>query len=170
MKCFFSTFALMAGAISMANAAPIEYENGGFRARLTGYGNVGVIEPNFAINNATDIIDWSVRGQMTYDINDIHRLGVVYSINDHGVDEKHYAHDLFALWQVKDYGRMEIGITESVAEKLGLGLPDVGGLRVNEHPLFYKEIEPHGSVITDTTLANCDTSLRLNVVDRKSVV
>lgn len=164
MKCFFSTFALMAGAISMANAAPIEYENGGFRARLTGYGNVGVIEPNFAINNATDIIDWSVRGQMTYDINDIHRLGVVYSINDHGVDEKHYAHDLFALWQVKDYGRMEIGITESVAEKLGLGLPDVGGLRVNEHPLFYKEIEPHGSVITDTTLANCDTSLRLNVV------
>ena len=164
MKTSFFTLALFATTIMSAYAAPIEYENGGFRARLSGYGNLGMIEPNFAINNVTEIVDWSVRGQMTYDINDIHRLGFVYSVNDHGIDEKRYAHDLFALWQVKEYGRIEIGITESVAEKLGLGLPDVGGLRVNEHPLFYKEIKPHHSVITDTTLANCDTSLRVNVV------
>ena len=164
MKRSFVAFLLCAVTIMSANAAPIEYENGGFKARVSGYGNLGLIEPDFAINNATVLADWSVRGQMTYDINDVDRLGLVYSINDHGVDEKHYAHDLFALYQAKGYGRVEIGITESVAEKLGLGLPDVGGLRVNEHPLFYKEIKPHGPVITDTTLANCDTSLRLNVV------
>lgn len=164
MKTSFFAFALFTATTLSAFAEPIEYENGGFRARVSGYGNLGVIEPDFAINNTTEIVDWSVRGQITYDLNDVHRLGFVYSINDHGVDEKHYAHDLFALYQIKDYGRVEIGITESVAEKLGLGLPDVGGLRVNEHPLFYKEIEPHGPVITDTVLANCDTSLRLNVV------
>ena len=168
MKTSFFALALLASTLSAAGAAPLEYRNGDFRARVSGYGNIGIIEPNFALNNVSEIADWSVRGQMTYDINDVHRLGFVYSINDHGVDEKHYAHDLFALWQVKDYGRMEIGITESVAEKLGLGLPDVGGLRVNEHPLFYKEIEPHGAVITDTTLANCDTSLRVNVVSAQS--
>ena len=164
MKASYIAIGVLLATISNVHATPIEYENGGFRARVSGYGNIGVIEPNFALNNAELLADWSVRGQMTYDFNETHKIGFVYSINDHGVDEKNYAHDLFALWQVKGYGRMEIGITESVAEKLGLGLPDVGGLRVNEHPLFYKEIKPRGSVITDTTLANCDTSLRLNVV------
>lgn len=164
MKASYIAVGVLIATISIANAASIEYENGGFKAKASGYGTLGVIEPDFALNNATEVVDWSVRGQITYDINEIHRLGFVYSINDHGIDEKHYAHDLFALYQVRGYGRMEIGITESVAEKLGLGLPDVGGLRVNEHPLFYKEIKPNGPVITDTTLANCDTSLRLNVV------
>lgn len=164
MKTSFATIALFVLAMSAANAAPIEYENGGFRARVSGYGNLGIIEPDFALNNVDPLADWSIRGQATYDFNDIHRLGFVYSINTHAIDEKHYAHDLFALYQVKEYGRVEIGITESVAEKLGLGLPDVGGLRVNEHPLFYKKIKPHGSVITDNILANCDTSLRANVV------
>lgn len=168
MKISFVAFILFATTLSVANAAPIEYKNGDFAARVSGYGNLGVIEPDLALNNATAVADWSVRGQMTYDINDVHRLGFVYSINDHGVEEKHYAHDLFALWQVSGYGRMEIGITESVAEKLGLGLPDVGGLRVNEHPLFYKEIKPHGPVITDITMANCDTSLRVNLVSAQS--
>ena len=168
MKTSLIALALFVSALANAAAAPLEYRNGGFRARVSGYGNIGMIEPNFAINNVTEVLDWSVRGQMTYDFNDIHRLGFVYSVNDHGIDEKRYAHDLFALWQVRDYGRLEIGITESVAEKLGLGLPDVGGLRVNEHPLFYKEIEPHHPVITDTTLANCDTSLRVNLVSAQS--
>lgn len=164
MKSVFG--AVLFGFIPFATAvaAPIEYENGGFRARLSGYGNVGIIEPNFALNNAALLGDWSVRGQMTYMVNDINTVGFVYSINDHGVDENHYAHDLFTLWQIKNIGRVEVGITESVAEKLGLGLPDVGGLRINEHPLFYEEIKPHGAVITDTTLSNCDTALRLNVV------
>ena len=164
MKSSLIALAISIATMSTVCAAPIEYKNGGFKARVSGYGNLGLIEPNFALNNATALADWSVRGQMTYDFNETHKIGFVYSINDHGVDEKHYAHDLFALWQVKDYGRVEIGITESVAEKLGLGLPDVGGLRINEHPLFYKEIKPHEPVITDTTLANCDTSLRANIV------
>ena len=121
MKTSLIAIALLSVSAMAANAAPIEYKKDGFTARVSGYGNLGMIEPNFAINNATVLADWSVRGQMTYDLNDIHRLGFVYSINDHGVDEKHYAHDLFALWQVKGYGRLEVGITESVAEKLGWG-------------------------------------------------
>ena len=90
MKTSFFAFALFTATTLSAFAEPIEYENGGFRARVSGYGNLGVIEPNFAINNTTEIVDWSVRGQITYDLNDVHRLGFVYSINDHGVDERSF--------------------------------------------------------------------------------
>ena len=51
-----------------------------------------------------------------------------------------------------------------MAEKLGLGLPDVGGLRMNDNPLIYKEIEPNGAIISDTTLDTGDGAARINVV------
>lgn len=164
MKTSFATLALFFMAISVANADPIEYKNGGFTARVSGYGNVGLIEPEFELQHSKFIGDWSVRGQMTYDMNDVHRVGLVYSLDEKTLEDSDAINDLFALWQVKGYGRIEIGLTDSVAEKLGLGLPDVGGLRVNDDPLFYKRIEPDGVVISDTTLDTGDGALRLNAV------
>ena len=152
---------LCAGA---AFAAPIEYSRDGFSARVSGYGNVGMIEPNFALNNSVFLGDWSVRGQMTYDVNETYRLGVVYSLNQQTVDDDEYINDLFALWQVRGLGRLELGLTDSVAEKLGLGLPDVGGLRLNDNPMFYKEIKPRHAVIADGVLDTGDGAPRVNVV------
>ena len=150
--------------IVSANAAPLEYKNDGFAARVSGYGNVGMIEPNLAINNATFLGDWSVRGQMTYDADEEHRFGAVYSLNQQTIDDGDYINDLFALWQFKGIGRLEIGLTDSVTEKLGLGLPDVGGLRMNDNPIFHKEIKPHGAVISDTILDTGDGAPRVNIV------
>ena len=150
--------------VSAASARPIEYRNGGFSARVSGYGNIGLIEPEFEVPNARLIGDWSARAQMTYDLNEIHRLGLVYSLNQKTLEDGDEINDLFALWQVRDYGRIEVGLTDSVAEKLGLGLPDVGGLRLNDDPLFYKKIEPNGMVVSDTTLDTGDGALRVNAV------
>ncbi|HBS76328.1 MAG TPA: hypothetical protein DEA31_00490, partial [Alphaproteobacteria bacterium] len=44
-----------------------------------------------------------------------------------------------------------------------VGLPDVGGLRVNDKPLFYKRIHPDGAVISDTSLTTGRSALRANV-------
>ena len=149
---------------SAASAAPIEYKDDNFTARVSGYGNIGMIEPDFALQNSRFLGDCSLRGQMTYDVNETYRLGMVYSLNQQTIDDGDYINDLFALWQVRDFGRIEIGLTDSVAEKLGLGLPDVGGLRMNDNPLIFKQIEPEHAIISDTTLDTGDGSPRINVV------
>ena len=164
MKSSYIASALVFATMAAANAAPIEYKKNGFALRLSGYGNIGLIEPDFLVPNARFIGDWSARAQMTYDINNGHRVGLVYSLNQKTLDDGDEIDDLFALWQVKNYGRLEVGLTDSVAKKLGLGLPDVGGLRLNDNPLFYKRIEPNGMVISDTTLDTGDGAVRVNAV------
>ena len=168
MRASYISFISCFAAILSANAEPLEYKYDEFTARVSGYGNIGMIEPDFAINNSKMIGDWSVRAQMTYDADDSHRLGFVYSLDQKTIDDDDYINDLFALWQVKGMGRLEIGFTDSVAEKLGLGLPDVGGLRMNEEPLFYKRIKPMGPIIADTRLDTGDDAPRMNIVSAQN--
>ena len=113
----FATASLIAMIVS-ANAAPIEYKKGNFTARFSGYGNVGVIEPEFRLKDARLVGDWSARGQITYNVNDENKLGLVYSLNQQTIDDGDAINDLFALWQIRGHGRLEIGLTDSVAEKL----------------------------------------------------
>ena len=164
MRTSLIAFFVCAVASVTANATPIEYKHDGFAARVSGYGNVGMIEPDFALKNSAFLGDWSIRGQMTYDVDDIYKLGFVYSLDQQTTDEDKYIDDLFALWQVKNIGRIEFGLTDSVAEKLGLGLPDVGGLRLNDNPIFYKEIKPNGAIISDTIVDSGGGAPRINVV------
>jgi len=164
MRTSFIAFGVVLSTVISAGAAPIEHSEDGVTARLSGYGTVGMIEPDFALNNSAFLGDWSLRGQLTYDADDTHRLGFVYSLNQQTVDEHEYINDLFALWQIKEFGRIEIGLTDSVTEKLGLGLPDVGGLRLNDNSLIYKKIKPDGTIIADTILDSGDGSPRLNIV------
>lgn len=164
MKTSFVALALFVSTLATATAAPLEYRKDGFAVRVSGYGNIGLIEPEFLVPNARFIGDWSARIQTTYDVNNVHRIGLVYGLNQKTLEDGDEIDDLFALWQVRGYGRLEIGLTDSVTEKLGLGLPDVGGLRLNDDPLFYKRIEPNGMVISDATLDTGDGALRVNAV------
>ena len=109
MKTTSIATASLIAMIASANAAPIEYKNGNFAARISGYGNIGLIEPNFALPNAEFFGDWSARGQMTYSLTDGHRIGAVYSLNQKTIDDGDAINDLFALWQARDYGRLETG-------------------------------------------------------------
>ncbi len=164
MRTSFIAFGIVLSTVISAAAAPIEHSEDGVTARLSGYGTIGMIEPDFALKNSSFLGDWSIRGQLTYDADDTHRLGFVYSLNQQTVDEDEYINDLFALWQIKEFGRIEIGLTDSVTEKLGLGLPDVGGLRLNDNSLIYKKIKPDDAIIADTTLDSGDGAPRLNIV------
>lgn len=150
---------LCAYAIS-SGAYGLEYDNGRLGLKLTGYGTAGVLEPDF---ETPDFIgDWRVRGEASYLIANNNTLGLVYAIDAAAVDEDKFMREAFGYWQNRHFGRIEFGATDSIARKLGVGLPDVGGLRVNDKPLFYKKITPDGPVISDTTLTTGRGGLRLN--------
>lgn len=152
--------ACVCAALVPVHANALEYTNGRFGMRLNGYGTAGVLEPDFDVPDF--IGDWRVRAEMDYLVTDGNKLGLVYAIDAAAVDEDKFLREAFTYWQNSNVGRFEIGFTDSIARKLGVGLPDVGGLRVNDKPLFYKKISPHGPVISDTTLTTGRNSLRLN--------
>ncbi len=158
-KLFRSSIAALA-LFYIAPAMAIEYSHGPSTFKLTGYGTAGVIEPDFETPNFVG--DWRVRGEFGFDANAANKLGLVYAIDANAVDDEKYMREGFAFWQSKSMGRLEFGFTDSVARKLSVGLPDVGGLRVNDKPLFYKKITPNGPVISDTIMTTGRDALRLN--------
>ena len=120
----------------MANALQYDYNKMSFK--LTGYGTVGVIEPDF--ESPLFIGDWRVRGQITYTPNNEYKFGAVYAMDQSAISKGDFSRETFAFIESKSYGRIEVGFTDSVARKLGLGLPDVGGLRINDRPLYNKKL------------------------------
>lgn len=161
---FLSKFALFTAIVLTAPtiAHALQYDYDDLSVRLTGYATGGLIEPDF--ETPIFVGDWRVRGQFTYRANDDYTLGFVYALDANAVEEDKFMREAFALWQVSERGRLELGFTDSVARKLGVGLPDVGGLRINDKPLFHKKIRPNGPVISDTALTTGRSALRANVV------
>lgn len=143
-----------------AHALQFDYNN--ISVKLTGYGTVGMIEPD--LESPLFIGDWRVRGQITYAANTEYKFGLVYAMDQAALDKGNFSRETFAFVESKSLGRIEVGFTDSIARKLGLGLPDVGGLRINDRPLFNEKIIPDGPVIADTTLTSGrSNSLRVNV-------
>lgn len=141
-------------------ASAIGWNSNGNSLEFNGHGTAGMIN---TYEEKPDFIgDWSVRATAAHDMR-VSRLGLVYSLDEDTVASDEYINDLFMFWQARGYGRMEIGMTDSVAGKLGLGLPDVGGMRVNSTPLFYKKIHTDGPVIANNTIDSGDQALRLNL-------
>lgn len=148
-------------------AHALEYNIGDTSFRLTGYGTAGMINPD--IETPLFIGDWRVRGQITNSAIENTRLGLVYALDQAALDKGNFSREVFAFLQSKSLGRVEFGFTDSIARKLGLGLPDVGGLRINDRPLYNEKIIPDGAVIADTTLTSGrSNSLRLNLVSNSN--
>lgn len=151
--------AIVFGLPSAASA--FGWDKNGYSLDISGYGSAGMIEVD---SQKPDFVgDWRIRGEGRHDLRSS-RIGLVYSLDAQTVDSDEYIDDLFMFWQSRRFGRMEIGMTESAAGKLGLGLPDVGGMRANDNPLFYKKIHPDGPVVADGTIDSGDQSLRINLV------
>lgn len=144
-----------------ASAVELKYSSDDFSFDLTGYGTAGLLEPDF--DTPEFIGDWRVRAAAAYKFDGINSIGAVYALDAAAVDENKFFREAFAYWQNNKIGRLEIGLTDSIARKLGVGLPDVGGLRVNDKPLFYKKITPDGPVISDTTLTTGRSAPRINI-------
>ncbi len=149
--------------LATANSAnALQYSTGRSAFRFNASGTAGVFEPDF--KDTLFLGDFELRAQYNYAIAAGQTFGLIYEWDGHALDERDWAHDAFALWEFRDVGRIEVGLTSSVAHKLGVGIPDVGGLRVNHKPLFYKKIRPQGNVIPDTTVTTGHDAVRVNLV------
>ena len=159
-KIIFVAAAIVAGLVESADA--LQYNNGRSAFKFNASGTAGIFEPKF--KNALFLGDFDLRGQYNYAVARGQTFGLVYEWDETALDDHDFAHDAFALWESRDLGRIEVGYTSSVATKLGVGIPDVGGLRVNHKPLFYKKILPHGSIIPDTSVTTGHGAPRVNLV------
>lgn len=156
-------YTALAIGIIMPNAAhALQYDMGKFSARFTGYATGGVINPD--IESPLFIGDWRGRVQLTYAANDEYKFGAVYALDQTALDKGNFSRETFGYIESRDYGRIEFGLTDSIARKLGVGLPDVGGLRINDRPLYNEKIIPDGPIIADTTLTSGRNDPRINIV------
>lgn len=154
-----SLIVLLCAASTNANA--IEYQTNNWKFQIDGDGMVGFLEPKK--EKPIFINDWDVKGQVSYYFNRTQRIGAVYSIDADCVEDKEYVHDAFVLLEDRNLGRAELGLTHSIARKMGLGLPDVGYLRINDKSILYKKLDLKRVLISDTTATTGHESLRLNL-------
>ena len=146
------------------NANALSYDNGNWNFKLDADGMVGFLEPRN--DKPIFINDWDVKTQISYRFNRSQRIGAVYSIDADSVDDKEYIHDAFILFEDRDYGRAEFGLTHSIARKMGLGLPDVGYLRINDKSILHKKLDLKRVLISDTAATTGHETLRLNLATR----
>nr|MBQ0091338.1 hypothetical protein [Candidatus Enterousia merdequi] len=149
-----------------SNAYALDYNINNWTFKLDADGMIGTLQPKDEQNQF--ISDWDVKGQVIYKLNASQRLGAVYSIDSDCTEEGEYVHDGFILFEDKNYGRAEFGLTHSIARKMGLGLPDVGHLRLNEKSILYKKLDLNRILISDTTAVSGHESLRLNLATRQT--
>lgn len=151
---------------NFANAYALDYATDNWRFRLDADGMVGFLEPK---NDKTIFIDdWDVKAQAFYRLNETHRLGAVYSIDADCVEDDEYIHDAFVLFEDRTIGRTEFGFTHSIARKMGLGLPDVGYLRINNKSILHKELKLDKVLISDTTATTGHEAIRLNLATKST--
>lgn len=143
------------------NAYALDYRTGNWAMKLDADGMVGFLEPRN--DKPIFINDWDVKAQLFYNLNRTQRLGAVYSIDADCVEDKEYVHDAFILFEDRTIGRAEFGLTHSIARKMGLGLPDVGSLRINDKSILYNKLDLKQVLISDTTASTGHESLRLNM-------
>ena len=144
-----------------ANSYALDYTNGNWKFELDADGMVGFLETKD--DKPLFIDDWDIKTTAMYRLNSNQRLGAVYSIDADCVEDNEYIHDAFVLFQDKTVGRAEFGLTHSIARKMGLGLPDVGYLRINNKSILHDKLDLKSVLITDATATTGHESLRLNL-------
>ena len=148
----------------VSNAYALDYTSGNWKFKLDAEGMVGTLQPKDDQNEF--INDWDVKLQALYSLNTYQRFGAVYSVDAACVDDKEYIHDAFVLFEDRNYGRAEFGLTHSIARKMGLGLPDVGYLRINNKSILHNKLDLKKVLISDTTATTGHDALRLNLATR----
>ncbi len=148
-------------ALTTSAANALSQKIGNFDFRLNGYGTAGFFEKQ---EDPLFLGDFSIRAQALYNPTNSQTFGLVYVMDATALDEEEWFHQAFGFWQWRGVGRIEAGFTESVAQKLGLGLPDVSGLKLNENSWIYKKMGSDGPVIANTILTCGHDALRVNVV------
>ncbi len=143
------------------NAVALDYRSDNWTFKLDADGMVGFLQEK---TNESDFInDWDIKGQIFYRFNNTQRFGAVYSLDADSVEDKEYVHHAFILLEDRNIGRAEFGLTHSIARKMGLGLPDVGYLRINDDSILHKKLDLKKVLISDTTATTGHKALHLNL-------
>ena len=150
--------------LTCANAFALDYTIDDWKFELDADGMIGFLETRN--DKPIFIDDWDVKTSAFYRLNQTQRLGAVYSIDAACVDDDEYVHDAFVLFEDRTIGRAEFGLTYSIARKMGLGLPDVGYLRLNNKSILHDKLDLNRVLITDTTATTGHDALRLNLATR----
>ena len=95
---------------------------GNWNFKLSGYGTAGSIQTN---DDSGIMNDWQARAQASYRKSNNWLFGAVLSHSAWNLDREDPFMDAFTYAETP-WGRAELGWTDSIASKLGLGLPDVG--------------------------------------------
>ena len=144
-----------------SNAYALDYSIDRWDFKLDADGMIGFLEPK---NDKTIVIDdWDIKTQIFYHLSDTKKLGAVYSIDADCVEENEHIHDAFILFEDRNIGRTEFGLTHSIARKMGLGIPDVGYLRINNKSILHRELKLKKVLISDTAATTGHEALRLNL-------
>ncbi|GHT01612.1 hypothetical protein FACS189421_14260 [Bacteroidia bacterium] len=142
------------------SASAYDYSNGRWAYKLTGYGTVG----SMLVREDTFFpMDWRLRGQFNYAAGNGRTVGAVYAVDQLAIDTKHLQRELFAFLEDSSYGRMEIGLMDGIATKLGVGLPDVGGLRLNDYSNLYGYADGGNPLISNLTAGGSRYALRATI-------
>jgi hypothetical protein len=115
-KIVLGGFILSFAVVNSANA--LQYNNGRHAFRFDASGSAGVIEPEF--KDTLFLGDFEVGAKYNYAVARGQTLGLVYEYDSESLDDHDFAHDAFALWEIQDIGRIEVGYTSSVARKLSV--------------------------------------------------
>jgi len=145
--------AICFSTLIFSGAAALEYPYGANTFRLNAAGGAVYMHDNVHDN-------YLVRAQYDRRADGGWNFGAVYSIDSLAARAGYYARDAF-LYAGMEYGRAEVGWTESVATKMGLVLPDVSGLRLHNAALFYNRGEDR--LITTPTIFGNQYAFRANL-------
>jgi len=158
MKLKFIAYALLLMPLFfMGTAHAYDVTTGRYSWKFTGYGTVGTM----LVGQDTFFpIDWRARGQMNYAAAAGRTLGAVYAIDQLAIETRHVQREALLFLEDEKMGRMEIGLTDSIATKLGVGLPDVGGLRLNDYSNLYRYANGGNPLISNTTVGGTRYALR----------
>ncbi|MCL2369350.1 MAG: hypothetical protein FWC83_01595 [Alphaproteobacteria bacterium] len=151
-------FAVCYLLLILPQAKSFEYQSGRYAFRASGHGTFGLMTET---NNG--LYDFRLRGQFNYAVAPGWTLGFVYAIDELAIYQDQYFTDAF-IFTEGPCGRAEIGFTNSVAGKLGVGLPDVGNLRINNANLAFRHIENLGPMISNPTIVDTRYSFRVSTV------
>lgn len=154
-------FLLIPILLYTADSVALNYRTDNWTFKIDADGMAGFLQSK--TNDSDFINDWEIKGQIFYHFNNTQRFGAVYSIDADSVEDKEYVHDAFILFEDRNIGRMEFGLTHSIARKMGLGLPDVGYLRINDNSILHKKLDLKKVLISDTTATTGHEALHLNL-------
>ena len=155
------SFFLIPILLYTADSAALDYKSDNWTFKLNADGMAGFLQEK---SDKSDFInDWEIKGQLFYHFNNTQRFGAIYSIDADSVEDKEYVHNAFILFEDRTIGRMEFGLTHSIARKMGLGLPDVGYLRINDDSILHKKLDLKKVLISDTTATTGHKALHLNL-------